>query len=223
MINQYIKIVTILDRDVCKMLKKSNTGVNLRSLVRAVFASIEGNIFRLKKIAIANARHEGILLSSEDICALDEQICTINDTGKIKTRLLQIPLISNLHLITDLVARCFGVKPLVLNKLKGGWENFNKAVKIRNRLTHPKDKIDLNVSDRDLLTVMNAYRWANSIHILLLNVFLQRNVEKLESMAGNEIGKSKASIILRRRRKVHKDALKWVDIIGSHEHISGAV
>ena len=44
-----------------------------------------------------------------------------------------------------------------------GWNEFKKAVKIRNRITHPKSASDLHISDEDTKTVEAASEWFQSV------------------------------------------------------------
>jgi hypothetical protein len=41
-----------------------------------------------------------------------------------------------------------------------GWDAFRKALKIRNRITHPKDHEHITVTEDDLKTVNLALEWA---------------------------------------------------------------
>lgn len=41
-----------------------------------------------------------------------------------------------------------------------GWEAFQKAIKIRNRITHPKSDIDVTITEDDFELVKNALDWA---------------------------------------------------------------
>lgn len=40
-----------------------------------------------------------------------------------------------------------------------GWNEFQKAVQVRHKLTHPKKNVDMDISDAELSTVQEAMRW----------------------------------------------------------------
>jgi hypothetical protein len=44
-----------------------------------------------------------------------------------------------------------------------GWNEFKKAVRIRNRITHPKSASDLDISDEDTKTVEAASEWFQGV------------------------------------------------------------
>jgi hypothetical protein len=41
----------------------------------------------------------------------------------------------------------------------GGWSDLHRAVEIRNRITHPKPDVDLQITDDDLGMVESAVSW----------------------------------------------------------------
>ena len=49
-----------------------------------------------------------------------------------------------------------------------GWNCFKKAVKIRNRITHPKTDSDAVISEEDLNTVNKGINWAFDTGMLIM-------------------------------------------------------
>jgi len=46
-----------------------------------------------------------------------------------------------------------------------GWSEFQKAVNVRHRLTHPKKNTDMNISDAELTSLHEAVRWYYNANI----------------------------------------------------------
>lgn len=72
-----------------------------------------------------------------------------------------------------------------LPKGEDGWNKFTTAIRIRDRLTHPKRPKDLAVSEDDVMIVLTAYSWVFKCEIDLL----QLATERLQTQAKEESGK----------------------------------
>ncbi len=159
-----------------------------RNLIRTVFSAIEGFSWLYRNHVIEVARDIDILTSEEE-AALAEQAYSVTDNGKISKQSRFIPLTAMLRLTTRIAMRLDSALVVRFDGL--GWQQFQDAAKIRNRITHPKREVDLNVSEQDIATCLAAFEWlmttavngmdAAQTALKLHNQELQRLVEALKS------------------------------------------
>ncbi len=131
------------------------------SYVRSVFAMIEGTIHCVKELEFAEAYKQG-KASIPEFVALKECGIEIKDNGKIRESDKFVPTVNNLRFMSRMFHKIFN-KELDLGNGTTSWENFKKAVKIRNRVTHPKESGDLNITQEELKTIKSVNVWFNSI------------------------------------------------------------
>jgi hypothetical protein len=173
-----------------------------------VFAYIEGCVYRFKQLALTNARRENISLSAAEICALEEEGARVDENGNVRPRMLQITCVANLRLLLTLCPRCLGIEaPATLTGPSAGWDTCKKAVKVRHRLTHPRDETSLVVTDEEIRHVMDTFQWSTSIFTLLLSLQLRRTVHMLERKARLSAGASEASETIDRLMKPYQAAI----------------
>jgi len=147
--------VELLD-DVAKSEGKSaQSESDRRSYVRAVFALIEGTTFSLKQLAVTGP-HGGF--SAAEIAALKEESYGLKEDGAVYVRSARLRCLPNVRLALHAVVRAHGAHYRA-NLGGPGWEALRSAVKIRDRLMHPKLRDDLNVTDDELEAVGRAFRW----------------------------------------------------------------
>lgn len=117
-----------------------------RTLVRTLFAFIEGMTHQLASVAIASAPLELGIFSADELAILrDEQGHRQRFRDRIKT-------------VLRLYARIHGAtfEP----EMDAGWTALCKANDLRDRLTHPKGAASLQVSKEDCRnTIAAASQW----------------------------------------------------------------
>lgn len=90
-------------------------------------------------------------------CAADDKMYRIDDSGLIKIDKLKVSLRDKLLFSIQLL---FKIRNQQLNpKMMEGWVEFLKAIRIRDRITHPKKLSDLEISQEDYNNVMATNRW----------------------------------------------------------------
>jgi hypothetical protein len=90
-------------------------------------------------------------------CAADDKIYRIDDSGLIKIEKLKVSLRDKLLFSIQLL---FKIRNQTLNpKMMEGWVGFLKAIRIRDRIMHPKKLSDLDVSHEDYLNVLETNKW----------------------------------------------------------------
>jgi hypothetical protein len=153
---------TILHQDILDLgklaLEENKTDCNKRAFTRAGFAMIEGNVFNLKQIALKLSEHGKGNFSTAELAMLEEHNFSLKDNGKAEVQIKFIALAPNLRFAFSACARAFGVQ----HELKvddEGWQSFQEALRIRNRITHPKSVEDLHLSEKDVDHVEASVRW----------------------------------------------------------------
>jgi hypothetical protein len=122
---------------------------------------IEGTIHCVKELEFAEAYKHG-KASIPEFVALKELDIKIKDNGTLRESDKFVPTANNLRFMAEMFHKIFN-KKLDLGIGMPSWEDFKKAVKIRNRVTHPKESGDLNITEDELTTIKSVESWFNSI------------------------------------------------------------
>jgi hypothetical protein len=127
-------------------------------LFEPVFALIEGLTFGLKQLALTLSEHGKGNFSQADLALLAEQTYDLDDKGRSVVQQKFIPLQRNIKFTLDACIRTYEVQH-TLDFGGNGWCSLQEAIKIRNRLTHPKTVADFILSDDELGTVSVGLEW----------------------------------------------------------------
>lgn len=157
---QAIEVVLADDVEVAGKAEKNEANRQFwrRTAVRAIFALIEGVVYRMKQLAYEVHAYEGAPLPSADVALLLEESYELNDKGVAITRHNYPQIEKNIKFAFASVGRAYSVS-YQLNLGDAGWDAFKKTLKVRNRLMHPKHTQDLIVSDEEAAIMMVAYLW----------------------------------------------------------------
>lgn len=131
-----------------------------RNYIRAVFAFFEGTIFLFKQVTIDQATANKLELPMATRAMLLGESYDLDKDAKPLTHRLDLRLDKNLKFMFETMAGLFGGN---LTIETDALANFRKAMKIRNRLTHPKKNVDVLVSDAELIVVKQAAQWFDSL------------------------------------------------------------
>jgi len=139
-----------------------------RFVVRAVFSMMEAICFQLKQMCLESP-FASRLTPGEMALARDEDF-EVDDRGEVATRSARIRFLSNLRFAFRVVVKSHDA-PFALDTSGSGWAALQAAVKVRDRVTHPKRVSDLDLSDEEIRRVVDAFRWFDSqVGLLLVNV-----------------------------------------------------
>ncbi|MFN0045045.1 MAG: hypothetical protein ACKVOS_01075 [Sphingorhabdus sp.] len=128
-----------------------------RDFVRTAFAAIEGWLWLYRQnIQEMVASIRG--LTPLERSAFEEKSFGINETGQLKEQERFVPLTAMFRFVVKLAEKEFGER--LIDFSSADWQNFNHAIRIRNRITHPKTIEDLNLSKQDIELVRGALLWA---------------------------------------------------------------
>lgn len=128
-------------------LSAANTQVNRRTLVRASLAAVEGLVWLCRQHVRETAEQMGELTPLADM-ALREQSYTVTRSGEVIEALRYIPLATSIRLIAKQAIQLH--LSLRVSFDDAGWSKMLTAIEIRNRITHPKAILDLDVQGRRL-------------------------------------------------------------------------
>lgn len=141
------------------MLRTADSQFLRRVYVRALFAYLEGmaywmrqNAVEIDKIAL---RKFGAIDWDRHILLYEEHP-TINENGAIKKKRNKYPFKSRFAFTVRAFAEIVECKDDLFGQ---GWQHLLEAVKVRDRLVHPKKSSDVLVSDSDMALCREGYKW----------------------------------------------------------------
>ena len=127
-----------------------------RTVIRSYFAMVEGTIFQLKDIAKQANAHNKVLNQSEEML-LNEVTVTIKENGKIEEKKLKTSLIPYILFTINCLNKVFGLNYSIVKN--ANYHCFCNAIKIRDRITHPKSRTSINLSDKEIQDFGNGNIW----------------------------------------------------------------
>jgi hypothetical protein len=168
-----------------RRIDQEDTATHRREVVRAVFAAIEGLHWQLKEDIYHHARNTTDLSDFEK-AALFEQSYTVDGRGNVHVQPRFVPIIVGIRLTIRIVRR---YRPkYVMDFSHVGWANLQAAVKVRNRLSHPKRLADMEVTDAELKQAFSGFYWFLALVIEVLrqtNDHAQHLVGSIAEPAGH--------------------------------------
>jgi hypothetical protein len=127
-----------------------------RQLIRAIFAFFEAVTFSVKMRAIEELIKSGHeVLWAERYLAADIEF-TLTDKGEVTERPARIRLVDNIRFAFSLQERFLGITDRFDPSCKW-WGCLKTAIKIRDRITHPKFPEDIDVSPEETIVALDAY------------------------------------------------------------------
>jgi hypothetical protein len=162
-LEELLEMVDALGEDVresASLSRINDSQFTRRIYIRSVFALIEGNIFQMKRVIIDAYDKGKIKLTSAEEAIVKEETCDLSK-GKPRVQTKFLPILENVRFTIPCFARAFGgnYEPEYSNQ---GWQYFQKAIKICNRITHPKEKKELIISDDEITCIEKARDWFNN-------------------------------------------------------------
>ena len=103
-----------------------------------------------------------------ELCALTNISFEISANGILFVQPPRIPLERRVLFVIKMLAKRSGVD--IVPKQEEGWTDMRDALRIRNRITHPKCEADLSVSEEEYNTAKNALMWLVMCHRQALGV-----------------------------------------------------
>jgi hypothetical protein len=107
--------------------------------------------------------------------AMLEEAYTVDDSGKIRAIPRFLTLTGKIRLVVSIVQRYR--TNYKVDYSHRGWSNLRAAIKVRNRLMHPKKLADLNVRMTELRQTLSAFYWFLALVIEVLRETLEYSKE----------------------------------------------
>ena len=126
-----------------------------RQLIRAVFGYIEAVTFSVKASSAWRCMENGIEISPEERYFAVDTEYELNDKGELVETAAKIPLARNIRFAFALNRKAHGIRERFDASVEW-WACLREAIRIRDRLMHPKMPDDLGVSGDDILKVLKA-------------------------------------------------------------------
>jgi hypothetical protein len=131
----------------------------LRAYVRSFFAYVEAWAYLWKQLILEEPILHAISPTQAELALLREEAYEVADNGEAVTRTDRfVPLDRNMRFVFAIATKCFG-SPYNLDVSGRGWQAFREAIRVRNRLMHPKQPTDLILSDSEFQAVKDAQLW----------------------------------------------------------------
>lgn len=152
----FIRILLFDVMDAMERHDSAQTQSGKRDLIRTGFAAIEGISWIFREHVTEAARAMSQLEPTEE-AALSETSYQVNDQGRIAEQARYLPLMAAIRLTARIAEK---LAPNVEIDFSGqNWTHLKEAIRIRNRITHPKGRADLILSDQDIRISIGALFW----------------------------------------------------------------
>jgi len=128
-----------------------------RQLIRSAFAYIEAVIFSVKASSAWRCMEEGIDISPQERYFAVDTEYEVNDRGEVVEATARISLAKNIRFALALNRKAHSVAEPFDPSVEW-WNCMKEAIKIRDRLTHPRWPRDLDVAGDEVVKVLMAKR-----------------------------------------------------------------
>jgi len=150
------------DVDFClNNAKKENSQAWKRNYIRSVFVLIEVHLQWLQSHLKAVSKIDHIVTSKKTKIKLTEKRQQKLEDGSIKQTTNFLGTAEKTTFLFDLLNFANFVFESV-EKSSKEWDDFLLAIRIRNRITHPKSFRDMHISKNELEVVFSSYNWFQS-------------------------------------------------------------
>jgi len=126
-----------------------------RQLIRAIFAYIEAVTFSIKAWSAGYCLENGIDITPQERYLATDTEYELNDRGEVVETKSRIPLARNIRFALAILRKAHGIEESFDASVEW-WSCLKNAIRVRDRLTHPKLPGDLDVSDEDILNALKA-------------------------------------------------------------------
>lgn len=166
------EVIEVLGKDCAKchadLLAKIDQGVVLkdgtidadyefhgRQLIRAIFAYIEAVTFSVKAWSAGRCMEAGIEITPEERYFATDTGYELNERGEVVETTTKISLARNIRFALAINRKAHRVAQPFDASVEW-WSCLKQAIRVRDRLTHPKMPGDLDVSGDDVVIALKA-------------------------------------------------------------------
>jgi hypothetical protein len=129
-----------------------------RAYVRVMLSFMEGMSHALKGVLLAADQTGRFKLSVPEIFVLHEVVFQLDTKARARPVRRPLRLKESVRFMLKLLGRCADTR-FEPNFGDDGWRAFLDAIAIRNRVTHPRTRDDLWLTETDLDRVDRAVKW----------------------------------------------------------------
>jgi hypothetical protein len=173
-IAQHNELIRLLES-----IEKTKSNADKINFIRTFFCLVESISYKIRQILLDRYKTDNKLFSPIEYVAMSEKDINIEINGEIKTK-EKFYKFENFFRFTLKTYSAIYNKKIVYDThiSKNGYECFKNVIKIRNRITHPKNSRELFVTDEELIETEKARKWFHHFITDLLTGDLINNQEK---------------------------------------------
>jgi hypothetical protein len=143
------------DGEVCAGGAEADYGYHARQLVRAVFAYIEAVTFSLKASSAGHCMKNDIEITPQERYFATDAEYELNARGEVVETEARISLARNIRFALFINRKAHAVSEPFDASVEW-WSCMMKAIRLRDRLAHPKWPEDLDDTGDDIVSVLKA-------------------------------------------------------------------
>jgi hypothetical protein len=159
--NELVRLLPLID--------KTKSNESNRTYVRSFFSMVEGITYRTRQMLLNRYTEKKVNLTPEQIIVLSECSVDLEENGNIHKRVKYY----DIRGMTLFTYKTYGE---LYNKVEiyrrflsdHRFNEFILAIKMRNRITHPKSGRDVYINGKDIQTVISAGDWFHDFTFQLL-------------------------------------------------------
>jgi hypothetical protein len=160
--------------------------ISKNSKIRGFLSRLLPNLIHTSERIAYSCRHQpDVQFSDGELMVLNEKTYYPNDKGEVDEQRMQISVTNNIKFAFKVYARVHLVH-YSLNIGDSRWDDFKKAMLVRDRLTHPKKVSDLEVTDEEVMRLNRAHDWYSECLDELLNLSIRSLENNVKSKLTRE-------------------------------------
>lgn len=183
---QFVALITELSEEYAVISKGGHPSTlsqsQMRMWVRTSFATLEALIYAWKQMAVEYHPDPDckVITQAERVFAEEKQY-RLSDDGDVEVRKGKVDLETNIRFAYKLLAKSGSIPSKLNERGSSEWQTLQKAIEIRNRITHPKSTRDLVLTGDEYNTVSHAFGWVFLTFSLLQTKVIEQAQRNLQS------------------------------------------
>lgn len=129
-----------------------------RTMVRTMAAEFEAKLYLLQQLLLQLHRKSSLDLKPEEIVLLQGKTYAIGHGGKVTSSPKFLKLQDSLLFTARVWSRC-NKQAVFANTSDPRWQHVITYLKVRNRLMHPKQRADIDISEAEIESLNRAQDW----------------------------------------------------------------
>lgn len=145
------------------LLETNDSQFARRSYVRILFVYVEGATWLLKQACLKAKSPAGVRrIKPAEYALLSDESYELKNNGEtvVQTKFLRLP--ENVLFCIKVFNRLFGAE-IDLGVGTTKWEGFLNALKIRHRITHPRNVSEFDITDDEIELCKRVCSWFNDM------------------------------------------------------------